>query len=165
MAQKKKETNKYYDLDSNVDAGISIKKIIFTIIGVGLFFGLVYGFTVLLNNRVEDRAPAAEASISYEKIMAGSSLNQREKNYVVVFYTSDDDIYEAITKYRREKDKTIYYVDLNEGLNKYVISNEAKTNVDKVSDLRVKDPTLIVVSDGKITNSKVGKESILGFLA
>ena len=126
MAQKKKETNKYYDLDSHVDAGISIKKIIFTIIGVGLFFGLVYGFTVLLNNRVEDRAPAAEASISYEKIMAGSSLNQSEKNYVVVFYTSDDDIYEAITKYRREKDKTIYYVDLNEGLNKYVISNEAK---------------------------------------
>ena len=34
MAQKKKETNKYYDLDSNVEAGISIKKIIFTIICV-----------------------------------------------------------------------------------------------------------------------------------
>ena len=165
MAQKKKETSKYYDLDSNVEAGISIKKIILTIIGVGLFFACVYGFTILLNNRGEDRAPAAEASISYEKIMAGSSLNQKEKSYVVVFYNTDDDIYSAITKYRQEKEKTIYYVDLSDGLNKYVVSNEAKTDVSSVSDLRVKDPTLIVVTDGKITNSKVGKESILSFLA
>ena len=66
MAQRKKKTkntNKYYDLENNVDKGVSIGKIIGTIIGVVVFFAVIYGLTVMVLNKGEKR-PEAQASQS-----------------------------------------------------------------------------------------------------
>lgn len=167
MAQKKKNSNnsnKYYDLDSNIDDKVSIKKIIGTIIGVALFFAAIYGCTILVINKGEKRQPIGEASITYDKILAGSSLKQNEDSYVVVFYSNDDEIFTAITDYEGTDKGTIYYVDLKEGLNKYVVSDKVNVNVNSASDLRVKNPTVIKVKKGKIVDSKVGKKNVLDYL-
>lgn len=165
MAQKKKTSKKYYDLDSHVDEGVSIFKIIGTIIGVVLAFAAIYGLTILVINKGEKRPEAAEASISYEKILAGTSLSQSEDEYYVLFFNSeeDDELYEAMTEYRSAKDNTVYYVNLKEGLNKYVISEMVNVNVKSASDLRVKNPTVIKVKKGKIVDSRVGKNQILDY--
>ncbi len=165
MAQKKKKINKYYNLDENIDTSVSFKTVIFTIIGVALFIGVIYGLTVLLNMRDEKRPEAPEASISYDKILAGSTLTRNEDEYYVIFYKYDTDIYDAMAKYRSEEKEKVYYVDLDEGLNKYVISNEVKTDVSSAEDLRVKDPTLVVVKDHKITDRKIGKKDIIDYLS
>jgi len=156
--------NKYYDLDGNLDSETSIKKIILTIIGVAIFFGAIYGFTVLVLNKGEKRQPVGEPSISYQKIIAGSALTQQEDSYVVLFFTENNDIYEAMTEYRSGGKNTIYYVDLKDGLNKYTISDNVNVNVSSASDLRVKDPTLIKVTKGKVTDYRVGKKNILDYL-
>ncbi len=167
MAQKKKNnknTNKYYDLDNNIDTGVSIKKIIGTLIGVALVFAAIYGCTILVINKGEKRQPIAEASISYEKILAGSSLKQKEESYLVVFYSNDDEIFSAITEYDGTDKGTIYYVDLSDGLNKYAVSDKTNFNVSNASDLRVKNPSLIKVNKGKIVDNKTGKKEILDYL-
>ncbi len=156
--------NRYYDLDENLDTKISIKNVILTILGVAIFFGAIYGFTILVLNKGERRAPVGEPSISYQKIIAGSALNQQENSYVVLFFTENNDIYEAMTEYRSSGKNTIYYVDLKDGLNKYAISDKVNVNVKSASDLRVKDPTLIKVTNGKVTDYRVGKKNILGYL-
>ncbi len=167
MAQRRKKTkntNKYYDLDNNVDTGISIKKIIGTIIGVAIVFALIYGCTVLVLNKGEKRQPFGEATISYEMILAGSSLKQSEDSYMVVFYSNDDEVFNAITEYQGLGREAIYYVDLTDGLNKYVISDKPKFDVKNASDLRVKDPSVIRVKNGKIVESKVGKKQVIEYL-
>ena len=165
MAQKKKNTNKYYNLDENLDTGVSFKNVIFTILGVALFIGVIYGLTVLLNMRDEKRPEAPEASISYDKILAGSTFTRNEDEYYVVFYKFDAEIYDAMARYRSEERGKVYYVDLDEGLNKYVISDEVKTDVTSAEDLRVKDPTLVVVKNHKITDRKIGKKDIIDYLS
>lgn len=168
MAQRKKKTkntNKYYDLENNLDTGVSIGKIIATIIGVLVFFAAIYGLTVMVLNKGEKRPEVGEATISYEKILAGSSLKQNEDTYLVLFFsTTDDELYSAMVEYKGRGKGTIYFVDLEEGLNKYVISDNVKFNVKSAEDLRVKNPTLIKVNKGKIVENKVGKKNILGYL-
>lgn len=165
MAQKKKKKNKYYNLDENLDSSVSFKAVILTILGVVLFIGVIYGLTVLLNMRDEKRPEAPEASISYDKILAGSTLTRNEDEYYVIFYKYDSEIYDAMARYRSEKRGKVYYVDLDEGLNKYVISDEVKTDVSSIEDLRVKDPTLVVVKDHKITDRRIGKTDIIDYLS
>ncbi|MBQ6539334.1 MAG: hypothetical protein IJL76_03565 [Bacilli bacterium] len=167
MAQRRKKTkntNKYYDLENNIDTGVSIKKIIGTIIGVALVFAAIYGCTVLVLNKGEKRQPVGEATISYEMILAGSSLKQSEDSYLVVFYSDDDEIFNAITEYEGLGKEAIYYVDLTDGLNKYVISDKPNFDVKSAADLRVKDPTVIKVKKGKIVENKIGKKKVIEYL-
>ena len=167
MAQKKKNNKKYYDLDKNMNEGMSKSTIVLTIIGVVAFFACIYGLTVMLMNKGEKREPTPEASISYDKILAGSSLIQNPESYVVVFYDveDNDEIFSAVVDYKSRGKGSIYYVDLKDGLNSYVISDKNVLDVKSASDLRVKNPTLIKVKKGKITDSKSGKKDILGYLA
>ncbi len=97
-------------------------------------------------------------------ILAGSSLKQSEDSYIVVFYSNDDEVFSAITEYQGLGREAIYYVDLTDGLNKYVISDKPKFDVKSASDLRVKDPSVIKVKKGKIVESKVGKKQVIEYL-
>lgn len=105
----------------------------------------------------------SESVISYEKIIAGSILDKKDKEYYVAIADFSNNMYYSsiISTYKDKEDKLpIYYVDLSDELNKSIISNEDNTKAKSVSELKVKDLTLIKVSNNKISKYITGISNI-----
>ena len=98
--------------------------------------------------------------------MAGSTFNMNRDKYVVVFYNrdSDDDITNHISIYGSRDGNNIYYVNLKNGMNKYVLDDVGNKNATKASELKVTNPTLIKIEDKEITEYIEGKDNILEYL-
>ena len=113
-----------------------------------------------------ERKEIGPASIGYEKILAGSIFDTGEKDYLVVLYDreKETDITSAVSTYNTKHDVHVFYVDLADGLNKKVISDRMNTNVKDASDLEVKNPSLLKITNKKIVESVDGKNEIIDYL-
>ena len=107
----------------------------------------------LLNNNEE----TAVTEVSYNKMVFGTMLNRPYEKYYVLAFSSKDNkanYYSALaSNYSQDEDSLyIYYIDLEDSMNKEFITTDGKTNpkAKNVSDLKVGDLTLIKVEDGKI---------------
>ena len=151
----KKFNNQHKKIDRQFSGDNSLNSGIKTVIVVVVIFIVFYLLTVFILNKKSSSIVTNDASIQYTKILAGESFNQNASKYLVFFYdssSSDASNYiDLVSKYR-EKDKhlDIYTVDLHEGMNKKYVSTDENLDVDKVSDLRVKGPTIIYLKDKEI---------------
>ena len=86
--------------------------------------------------------------------------------YLVVLYDreKETDITSAVSTYNTKHDVHVFYVDLADGLNKKVISDRMNTNVKDASDLEVKNPSLLKITNKKIVESVDGKNEIIDYL-
>lgn len=119
----------------------------------------IYCFTkfVVKKDKAEDKEVTA-GSVNYSKIILGSLLNQAYDEYYVFAYhgNANNAIYYGvlIDKYMSlENAKKVYWADLDNSLNeKYIAGEEENSNpkAKKVSELKLKDYTLIKVKNGKI---------------
>ncbi len=97
-------------------------------------------------------------SINEQRAIVGTMFNRPEKDYYVFAYAENDPqaiYYSAIsTKYSNGKDHLkVYHLDLDNALNSsYYVGNDGTSNksASKVSDVRLKDLTLIRIKNGKI---------------
>ena len=163
MAKKKKEMN--YVEESNTM--FSIKNTIITILIVGLIFACFYFLTNFITSRgYKFNRNKHEASISYEEIMAGSTFNMNKDKYVVVFYEreNDSDLTNYISMYGSREGNSIYYVDLKDGMNRYVLDDVGNKNASSASELRVTNPTLVKIQNGQIREYIEGKDNIIEYL-
>lgn len=155
-----------YNIDS-ID-GNSYKNIIVTVIVVLVIAVLFYLLTVYITNK-PDKVRIAEGSISYEQISAGSTFNMSDKKYLVIFYNRDNsgDITTAVSNYKsKDKALPIYYVDYNDAINASVTSKDSSNpNATKASELKVKNPTLIEISNGSISQYIEGEEKVIDYLS
>ena len=161
MARKKK----YYDLDKAVSGG-SYKSVIMTIILVLVIVGLFYLFAVYITNKPQT-INIPEENISYEQITAGSTFNRSDFEYIVLFYSRENnaDITSKISNYKVKNNIEVYYVDLDDAINNSVISETSNKEATKASELKVTNPTLIRIKKGKIVDYIEGQNNVVNYIS
>lgn len=176
MAQKnRKEKKKIEKIDSSFNQnwqGI-VKVILFVLCFLGIFFLL----TVYITNKHSNDSNAAEdnsstgTTIQYDKILAGSSFNMSEDEYLVIYYdyTDEDlvsDMSTAISEYKSKDDSfRVYTVDLGSALNKHLVGTESNSTPNDASEFSFTGPTLIKFHDAHVEEYVEGVDSILEYIS
>lgn len=96
-------------------------------------------------------------TVDYERAIVGTVFNRPEKEYYVMAYHEKDEkavYYSTLSSLysKEEKALKVYHVDLDNDLNAdaYISEGESNPKAKKVSDLKLKDLTLMRIKDGKI---------------
>ena len=171
--KQKMDANSY----TNSSLKLGVKGKVITIISVLISFFTFYLLTVYIVNKdskTDDNkniTQSEEKTISYDKILLGRSFSMENEEYYVMYYDSSDEdissIYnELISNYRAKDDGlSIYYVDMNDGLNKsHSTTEESNKNPNTVEDLSINGPTLIKIQAGKVINYIEGESEIRAIL-
>ena len=157
---------KYYDLDKAMGGDSLYKSVIITVVVVLLFVGLFYLFAVYITNKPE-KTKIPEETISYEQITAGSTFNMSDEEYVVLFYSRENnsEITSKISSYKTNKKINVYYVDLDDAINNSVKSDTSNKSATKASELKVVNPTLIKINNGKIVEYVEGQSNVVNYIS
>lgn len=95
--------------------------------------------------------------IDYQEIIVGEMFNRKNNEYYVLAYNFSDSYasyYKSlINNYQLSNSMPFYIVDLDKKINSEYASNS----------LNINEPTLIKISDSKITDKIVGKDNIIDF--
>ncbi len=97
-------------------------------------------------------------AIKDERAIVGTIFNRPEKEYYVIIYDESKGnavYYSALTSKYSENEKAlkVYHVDLDNELNAaFYVGNDGKSNknASSVSDIKLKDLTLLKIKNGKI---------------
>lgn len=137
---------------------------------------LVFGFTYLIISLItgevnlklpnkENKNDTTKTEIDYKKILAGETFNKDHDDYYVIFYdfkSSDKDNYQA---YILNKKTPIYQVDTSDKMNEqYITDGNPNKDASKISELKVKNPTLIKITNKLISIYMEDKDSIINEL-
>lgn len=160
-----KETSKVVIPES---AGTELKKLstIFTIIvGIVCLFYIITVFVTKGESGLEYQSDDKISTISYVDILASDIFSKDGTYYVLVKDNEDQyiSLYDTyISAYEADEDAlNIYYVDLNDALNKKYKSDESNLSKD---DLKFNGTTLLKISNGNIDSTYSDSESISGHL-
>ena len=164
----KKEVDKKIE---QVDSGVekNIFNILCIVFGVLVFLSVFYFITVSIVSDDSEESEEVETTIQYEKILAGSSFNMKDNEYLVVYYDFTDeeltDLDSAIYSYSSSDETRIYTVDMSNAFNlKFVAEKESNKSPKSVNDLAIDGPTLIKFKDGKVTKYIEDSEEIIKYL-
>lgn len=145
----------YYNENNDSNEFSKLIKIVLTLTVIILIF---YGVTVVVTNKAEEAAKkenAEKAEIQYDSIVIGSMLDINGTFYVLIEDEDDIRLNEYTTLVQTisasEDAPKIYTADLSSGFNKKYLSDEVNYDSD-MTKFRVKETTLVKVSDHKITN-------------
>ena len=146
-----------------------VKSAVYTVIGVFLFFGLMYLCVLGLNKagafEQGYKRPESKTEFSYEKIMIGNVFNRDEKSYLVLFDNYKNyKVNSYINDLIKNSDETVYKVDMSLSENASHISDESNKSATSSEELRINDVTLIKISKGKIVKYLTGSEEIESYL-
>lgn len=155
---KKQQTKK-----ENISNEITIKRfaIIFTFILV-FFLAFYLLTTAILNNRKEKKQSYSNATLveDYNEILISDMLKQEgDTYYVFVNMEKSNDIYDLYLSKRKD----VYYVNINNALNKTVVSKDLNIDSDP-RNIRLNDTTLFVINNGEISNYYVGHNDVMNAL-
>ena len=168
MAKEKKyyKSNNKNFKDNEFDD--SLKKFVIILLVVLGVIAIVWFFMELKNGTFSKSDTAEEQSntttIQYEEIMAGQTFNRKESEYYVIFADSDKDFYSVYQSYMSSSDKKIYIVDIGNSINDKYVSDETNSNAQSSSELKVKDNTLIKISNGQNILYLEGYEAVINEL-
>lgn len=146
----KQETIKYINEDTN-----QIKKFIFILVGVALIALLLYFVTAkfLVKDKFQKEVETKEeTNITYDTLSIGNVFNRPYETYYIMAFDSTSlqaNYYDAlINNYTKDK---IYFLDLSLEVNKKYVKETSNPEASKPSELALKEPTLILIKDGKIS--------------
>lgn len=157
----KKQKNKIEN--QNIEMGNLFKIILIILVFFGIFYILTY---YIQENKKNDQKNLNDNSsvpiIQYEEILIGNMLEQNENEYYVLIVQEDDykTRYKEYLKQYSNQNK-FYYSYINNGLNKRYISDSSNLNVSNVSELRIKENTLLKISSKKVVESYEGNSKIM----
>lgn len=164
MAKSKKTSNNKNKMKKSTQSNIEIgnthlsaeaSKVIKCILVVAIIFVFMYVITVLIlkNSPYPYTKEDVKTSIQYDEILAGTSFQKKDSEYLVLFFHTDSDseYMNKLSDYQaKESHLPIYYVDLDNKMNQSVISEESNSEASNASELKIKNVTLIRFKDGKI---------------
>lgn len=147
-----------------------IFKVICIMFGVLLFLAIFYFITVAIVSDKEEAKDDQETVIQYEQILAGSSFNMKDDEYLVVYYDfSDEELAEltsVVYNYSYSGLSTLYKVDMSDGFNKkYIAEDSSNRNPESASDLAINGPTIIKIIDGKCVDYIEGNDMVIEYLS
>ena len=110
-----------------------------------------------------------KTAIQYSEILAGTSFNKDDEEYLVLFYDTTADNASAygnmISTYEaKDSHLPIYYVNLANTMNKSINSSESNKDAKDASELKISQSTLIKFSNGGIVDYVEGQDSINEYL-
>lgn len=167
---KNKNIKKVEELDTSIKKATVIKLVLFVVI---LLVAVYYVSAIFITKEIrikgfnddEETTETTDTTSTTDKILAKNIFNQQESTYYVYFYDfadADETINSAISG---KSDWVVYRVDTDSALNQnYVTEEKGNRNVTSISDLKVKAPTIIQVTNDKVTAYYEGSSEILSLL-
>ena len=159
--RKNKKNDKVVEDDNLVSRFVfTILVLLITFIAGYLFIGFCVTKTLSFNKDKDEKK--TEVTIDNKTILAGQIFDQKDSNYYVLVYdVSDSKNILNSWKNAYSGSDPIYVVDGSSKLNgKYIVEKDSNKNPTDYSDLRIKNPTLIKISDKKVTEYYEGVEDI-----
>lgn len=168
-AKLKKQTNKSMIKASNNE--FSIKYAIVTIV---IMLLILVGFYFLTEKILKKNNSDNEENQEIVQVRKLNNINYSDvdnmvaTSYYLLIDKADDenndsyDLYINSLKYNNFPIE-FYYIDLSDDNNKQLLADDEK--LDDLKNLKVKDTTLVYVSDGEIKETYVGSNSILSYLS
>ncbi len=166
MEMKRRKQEKY-----ETEEQAEIKKFIIVLLGLVIIIVGIYFFTRAfvtkdLFNKGED-VTYTEGTINYDTVIVGNMLSRPYTEYYVMAFDSEStqaNYYNTVvSKYtKEEKASKVYYLDLNNELNKpYVATDENRsTSYKSLDELKFGELTLIKVKNEKVTKFITNIEDI-----
>ena len=156
----KKNTRNYRTTTSTE---VDYMKVIKIGIGVLLVLGIVYLVTAIASGEIKlnkKEKATSETEIQYQEIIAGETFNRNASEYYVLFMNFTDSFasyYLSLIDNYHMKDNSLPF---------FTVDMEKKINSDYITnDLKVENPTILKISNSKITETITGKEDILNFFS
>lgn len=158
---------------SVISSDNEMSKLLILILVVALIFILFYVITLFVTddkNTATNSEENIQATIQYEKILAGNIFSQKNDEYYVLVYFEDDkfiDLYKNyLAYYSAIVDGAVpyYYVDMNDVFNNNFISDVSSLSSNNVSDLKFSQTTLLRIRNHSIVSTYEGKDNITGKL-
>lgn len=162
--EKKEKNNEIMPVTNN--EMVKLVKIVLLITAIFLIF---YGITILVtDNRKEEQTPT-DVTIQYDEILLSSLFEQPNSEYYVLVTKEDDDyagVYSVYTsKYQSKENKLrLYTANLSNGFNSSYEAEESNINITKIEELKLKDSTLLKISNKKIVAAYEGSTKIIEHL-
>ncbi|HOP65881.1 MAG TPA: hypothetical protein PLX66_02550 [Bacilli bacterium] len=120
-----------------------------------IFLVAIYFLTLKVADKEEENN---DTEVTRNEVVVGTSLSLSDDEYYVLFYDPESNIASYLDSWQDsylEADSTpkLYYVDLSLAINKkFVTEEDSNSKATKETDLKIKDGTLIIVKNAKITN-------------
>ncbi len=172
--ERKNKNKKNYEKQEEIEKeikGITILKVTGAIILILLV--LYYILAVFVTKEIDisesdttsNTNTNAKSESVTDKIVAANIFNQSEETYYVYCYDFNDEDAGVAQAIQGATSKKIYRLNTKDGFNKnYVTEGEGNKNATNVSELKIKNPTLIAISGDKIIGYYEGRTNIISFL-
>jgi len=143
-----------------------IKFLVVLIVVILIIVGVYFFSKAFIKEEVKDLVYET-GTVRNNVAIVGTILNNPEKEYYVLAYDTtkpDASSYSTYAGYytgNQDGALKIYYLDLDNGLNKnYYVEEKSNPKATKISELKMLDGTLIKVKNGKIVKYIEGIDSI-----
>ena len=150
-------------MKDEVKEGIILTVVVLVIIAVVyLLTGVLKGDGTSSNVSSTSSNSNTVTEIYSDMILAKDTFSKNEDEYMVIFFSNKNaqgSIKKLIGLY--SGDLKLYKVNLDEKFNSYVMSEEENKEATNETELKIKDTTLIKISNGKITEYITEKDKIL----
>lgn len=159
IKNKEPELIKYTNDDTD-----QVKKFILILVGVAIVAVALYFLSskVLIKDGVDKEVKDVAETIEYTKVDVGNIFNRPYEEYYVLAYDPNSlsaSIYSSLIGTFNKEDSKIYFLDLSTEVNKAYVGDGNK-DATKASEISLKEPTLIKITNGKITAYLEDLESI-----
>lgn len=172
---KKAKISSQKKTNSMISTDNEMSKLIILILVVALVFALFYVITLFVTKKdssstTNEGENDAQVSIQYEKILASNIFTQKNSEYYVLVYFSDDnylDLYKSYLSYYMtsiEGAVPYYLVDMSDVFNKSFVAEKSNLNVSNIKELKFSQTALLRIRDNKIVSTYEGNEQITGKL-
>lgn len=116
-------------------------------------------------NNTEEQTNDNISNLYDNMIIASKTFEQPNDEYMVIFFSqksSSETLNDAISSYDSiGKETKLYKVNLDEVINKFVVSQESNNNASNYSELKINDTTLITIKNKEIASYVVGDKNVI----
>ena len=170
--EEKKNKNKVIykpeELDASIKGSTVIKVIVFIALLLLILWYILAVFVtkeVDISRKNDTSSDATETNTVSNRILASATFNQVEEVYYVYYYDFTDEDKSISSAINSNSDLKIYRVDTSNSLNQnYVTEESGNTAVTGIDNLKVKNPTLLQITNDQVTGYYEGSSNIIDFL-
>ena len=132
----------------------SFIKILIALVILIVAFYFIVGYLRGDFKKGKDETEEETTQIQNYEILASKTFTKLDKEYYVLFYNKEgvkSDLYASMYSDYQDKglDNPIFWVDLGNKFNKDILSEDTNDDAQKYSELKVSEPTLIHIKNGK----------------
>lgn len=165
---KNKVIHKEAELDTSIKGSTVIKVVIFIALLLLILWYILAVFVtkeVDISKNNDTASDTTDTSSVSNRILASATFNQLEDVYYVYYYDFTDEDQSVASAISSKSALKIYRVDTSSSLNqKYVTEETGNATVTSIDNLKVKNPTLLQITNDQVTGYYEGSSNIIAFL-